>query len=129
MSRSRVLVVDDDLAIRVLVSILLEAAGYEPVAVPSVERALERLDGEHVDLVLTDLQMPGAGGLELLDCLRLGGSRVPAIVMTGSDDDELLDAALRRGAATVLQKPFSPEALRAAVDGCLAATPAVQPAA
>jgi CheY-like chemotaxis protein len=129
MPRHRVLVVDDDLSIRVLVSILLESAGYEPAAVGTVERALARLDDQGADLVLTDLQMSGAGGVELLTCLRLGGSRLPAIAMTGSDDEELIAAARRAGAATVLRKPFSPERLRAAVEASLAGDPAARPAA
>ena len=129
MPRLRVLVVDDDLSIRVLVSLLLESAGYAPAAVGSVERALARLDEHGADLVLTDLQMPGAGGLELLDCLHFGGSHVPAVVMTGSDDEVLIDAALARGAAAVLRKPFSLEQLRRVVQASLVASPAAQPAA
>jgi CheY-like chemotaxis protein len=114
--RLRVLVVDDDLSIRVLVSVLLEAAGYAPTAVATVARALARLDEDGADLVVTDLQMPGAGGLELLECLRSEATPVPAIAMTGSADEDLIDAARDRGAVTVLRKPFSPEQLRRAVE-------------
>ena len=119
MAKPRILVVDDELSIRVLVSVLLEGAGYEPLAVASVERALERLDDEHVDLVLTDLQMPLAGGLELLACLRLTSSPVPVVVMTASDDADLVDEAFVRGATALLRKPFSPERLRQTVQAVL----------
>jgi two-component system response regulator HydG len=117
--RARVLVIDDDLACRVLAALLLEKAGYSPTAVGSVERGLERLEDEGADVVVTDLLMPDQSGLDLLLALRDRQSAVPVIVMTGSDDLELLALALELGAASVLRKPYSPEALSAAVSGAL----------
>jgi CheY-like chemotaxis protein len=113
--RIRVLVVDDDLSCRVLASLLLENAGYSPTAVASVARALERLGDGGTDLVLTDLVMPGRGGLDLLESLRGRKYSPPALVMTGSDDEALVGRALELGARGVLRKPFSPELLRAGV--------------
>jgi CheY-like chemotaxis protein len=117
--RACVLVVDDELSVRVLVSLLLESAGYEPVAVPSVDRALARLDEHGADLVVTDLVMPGLGGLDLLAALRRRASRIPVIAMTGSDDERLIGDAFELGAATVIRKPFSAELLRATIDAAL----------
>ena len=110
-----VLVVDDDLALRVVTTVMLEHEGFSPVAVGSAERALERLGRERFDVVLTDLAMPGAGGIELLRQLDERGGRLPVVVMTGSDDPALLRRAVDLGARTVLQKPVPGERLGAAL--------------
>jgi two-component system, OmpR family, response regulator RegX3 len=123
--RARVLVVDDDLACRILAALLLEKAGHSPTAVASVERALERFDRDGADLVLTDLQMPGESGLDLLLALRQRRSTTPVIVMTGAEDPELISRAFELGAKTVLRKPYSSGWLRAAVGAALEDLPAV----
>jgi DNA-binding response OmpR family regulator len=123
--RMRVLIVEDDLAYRIVTALLLERGGYVPTAVPTVARALERLDGEGTDLVLTDLQLPGASGIDLLLTLRERRSATPVIVMTGSNDTDLTDRALELGAKTVIRKPYSTEWLHAAVGAALGELPAV----
>jgi CheY-like chemotaxis protein len=124
--RIRVLVVDDDLSCRVLAAILLEKAGYSPTAVASVDRALERIWEGGADLVLTDLAMPGLGGLDLLERLLERSDSTPAIAMTASDDEQLVSRALELGARGVLHKPFSPELLRALVQVALDGEPALE---
>lgn len=116
---ARVLVVDDDLACRVLAALLLEHAGHSPTAVASVERALERLVDAKVDVVVTDLIMPGRNGLDLL---RLMGERrlpQPVVVMTGSDDDELIARTVELGATAVLRKPYGTGELETAIAAAL----------
>ena len=117
--RPRVLVVDDDLACRVLAAVLLEGAGYAPTAVSSVSRALERLDRDGADLVLTDLVMPRRNGLDLLAELRDRADAPPAVLMTGAGDEHLLERARALGVAGVLGKPFAPAQLRRAVADAL----------
>lgn len=116
---ARVLVVDDDLACRVLATLLLEHAGHSPAAVASVDRALERLADTEVDVVVTDLNMPGRSGLDLLLLMRERGLRQPVVVMTGSDDDVLIGLTIELGASSVLRKPYGNGELQAAVDGAL----------
>src|SRR5690242_6627608 len=103
---ARVLVVDDDLACRVLAALLLEHAGHSPTAVASVERALERLVDAEVDVVVTDLNMPGRSGIDLLRLMRERRLSQPVIVMTGSDDDEPIARTVELGATAVLRKPY-----------------------
>ena len=122
--RARVLVIDDDLASRILAALLLEKAGHSPTAVPTVKRALERLDAEGADLVLTDLMLPGESGLDLLLGLRERRSRTPVVVMTGSEDVELMARAIELGAKAVLRKPYSSEWLEAVVGEALGGLPA-----
>ena len=129
-ARSRVLVVDDDLASRILVAILLEKGGYSPTAVGTVSRALERIESEGTDVVVTDLIMPGRGGLDLLASLRERAWHTPVIVMTGSADEELAGRALELGAEVVLRKLYLVEQLHLAVAAALGSpTAAVRPRA
>ena len=119
-TKARILVVDDDLSCRVLASLLLEVDGYQPVAVTSVERALEKLDGAHFDAVLTDLHMPLRSGLDLLLELKTRRDPTPAVVMTASADRELHVTALALGAVAVVPKPFSPAELDSAIGAAIA---------
>ena len=66
MRPDRVIVVDDDLSMRQMLSILLKRSGYEVASAASAEDALEKLDDWWPDLVLTDLNMPGMHGIDLL---------------------------------------------------------------
>jgi CheY-like chemotaxis protein len=117
--RPRVLVVDDDLSCRLIVVVLLEAAGYSPSAVGTVDRALDRLDTEGADLVITDLIMPRRDGLDLLESLRHRIPSVPAIAMTAADDETLVRRAFELGATAVLIKPFPAQRLEEAVRAAL----------
>jgi DNA-binding NtrC family response regulator len=116
---ARVLVVDDDVACRVLAALLLEQAGHTPTAVASVERALERLSDERVDVVLTDLNMPGRSGIDLLLLMRERCLSMPVVVMTGSDDETLIARTVELGARSVLRKPYGTGELEAAVGAAL----------
>ena len=116
---ARVLVVDDDLACRVLAALLLEHAGHSPTAVASVERGLERLVDEKVDVVLTDLNMPGRNGIDLLLLMRERRLPQPVVVMTGSDDEQLIGRTVELGATAVLRKPYGSGELEAAVEVAL----------
>jgi CheY-like chemotaxis protein len=129
-ARTRVLVVDDDLGSRILMAIMLEKGGYSPTAVGTVSRALERIESDGTDVVVTDLIMPGHGGLDLLESLRERACDTPVIVMTGSADDELAGRALDLGAEVVLRKLYLAEQLHLAVATALdRPTPAARPRA
>jgi CheY-like chemotaxis protein len=108
---ARVLVVDDDPALRNMLTLLLEREGFEPWAVADVDQALVCLMGESVDVVVTDLIMPRRSGLVLLAELRGRYPAIPVIALTGSDSSALREAALVLGARDVLRKPFALPAL------------------
>jgi DNA-binding NtrC family response regulator len=109
--QGRILVVDDERAIRELMCRLLERAGYACATAGSSAEAGELLAREPFDLLLADLQMPGESGLDLLARVRDRHRDTAAIVMSGVHDPELADAALTLGACGYLVKPFSPEEL------------------
>jgi two-component system response regulator AtoC len=103
----RILVVDDDEALRESLALLLGVEGYEVLTAYDAESALRRLD-EPVDVVLCDVRMPGRDGLELLPDLirRLPG--VPVLMMSAYGTGDLAALALERGAYDYLAKPFQP---------------------
>jgi len=115
----RVLLVEDDPSVlRVAQRALLEA-GHDVLAASDGERALSLLDGlrDPVDLVVTDLQMPGMGGRQLAEALR-GRESAPRMLFVSSLAGELPTEL----PGPFLQKPFRPESLRRAVADLLAAT-------
>jgi len=103
----RILVVDDDEALRDSLALLLAAEGYEVLTAGDADGALARLD-EPVDVVLCDVRMPGTDGLELLPELirRLPGA--PVLLMSAYGSGDLAVEALKRGAFDYLAKPFQP---------------------
>lgn len=119
---SRILVADDEPHIRRILVTLLEAAGFEVDAVVDGVIALDRLQGDTAyDLVLLDIMMPGATGLEVLAALRTLGHRahLPVLILTAKGQDADRDEAFQLGAADFLTKPFSPRKLLARIDHIL----------
>ena len=110
----RILVVDDDEALRESLALLLAAEGYEAVTAHDAPSALARLE-EPVDVVLCDVRMPGMDGLELLPELirRLPG--VPVLLMSAYGSGDLAVEALKRGAFDYLAKPFQPSEVLLAI--------------
>lgn len=105
---SRVLVVDDELSNRKLLTTLLEHEGYEVVAASGGREALDLLAREEVDLVLLDLMMPELDGLAVLKELSESGRlpELPVVVTTALTDREVRLQALGRGAVDFVVKPF-----------------------
>lgn len=120
----RILSVDDDPAMREMVSSMLEASGYQVESVGTGYRALVRAKSETYDLILMDILMPGLDGVETISHLRELRPRVPILIMTGYANDKVRGEALGRGAFAVLSKPFTLEELLCRVNGALDVTPA-----
>jgi len=118
---TRILVVDDEQLVRELTTQVLERAGYEVLAVESAQQALELLTRDDVDLVVTDVVMPGLSGVELLAEIRGTRSDLPVLLMTGgSHEPERTTRALDAGASAIVYKPFSHVDLTDAVAAALA---------
>jgi len=110
----RILIVDDNEVFRLPLQRALEAAGFEVIAVPSPEDALDALDRRTVDLLLTDHRLPGIDGVQLLTRIKATHPAVAAIVMTAYGTIESAVEARRHGADDYLLKPFEvPDLLRA----------------
>ncbi len=106
VQRRRILVVDDSPLTRELISALLEAVGYDIVAAADGAEALHLLSGTHVDLVVTDLEMPGLDGLELTRQLKDHETlnRLPVIILTTRGGEEDRQKGLAAGADGYITK-------------------------
>jgi CheY-like chemotaxis protein/anti-sigma regulatory factor (Ser/Thr protein kinase) len=106
-----VLLAEDDAPSRQIYFTVLNAEGYSVIEVPDGESALEVLNSRPVDLLLTDIMMPGITGLELLERAREIKPNLRAIVMTGHKTSDAVIGALRNQACEFLEKPFRTEEL------------------
>ena len=116
---SRILAIDDEHVIRMLVVEILESVGHEVVGAESAEHALELLETHEFDLVVSDVVMPGLSGLELLEAARRRQASLPILLVTGAGTYETLSQALTRGAAGLVTKPFAHAELQTAVSDAL----------
>jgi len=117
--RSRVLVVDDEPSIRKVLQAHLAREGYAVELAADGGEAIGRLGGEPFDLVISDLKMPGVGGLELLAHVRQHLPGLPLIVITAHGTVDSAVEALKLGAFDYITKPFDLAELRVAVDKAL----------
>lgn len=104
--RASVLVVDDDPAVRELLSKALTAAGYFVDVAVDAPSALARLGKKPYDLMITDLKMPGQDGLSLIREARVTSPGLPVIVITGYSSEAAAIEAINLGVAGYLTKPF-----------------------
>jgi DNA-binding NtrC family response regulator len=105
-TRRAVLVADDDEAMRDLLVGLLADAGIDAEGVADGSEALARIAARRFDAVISDVQMPRKGGLELLRELHLSRPALPVILMTGLSSGVISRVALASGAFELLRKPF-----------------------
>ncbi|WP_411378943.1 sigma-54-dependent transcriptional regulator [Pseudomonas sp. MPB26] len=107
----KVLLVEDDRALREALADTLLLAGHDYRAVGSAEDALEAVEQESFSLVVSDVNMPGMDGHQLLGLLRARQPQLPVLLMTAHGAVERAVDAMRQGAADYLVKPFEPKAL------------------
>jgi DNA-binding NtrC family response regulator len=104
---ANILIVEDEAKMRRLLELDLNEAGYQTFSSADAEKGLEVLRREQIDLVLTDLKLPGLGGLEFLQAAkRLNGS-LPVVVMTAYGSIETAVEAMKAGASDYVLKPFA----------------------
>ena len=118
-AKHRILLVDDEPALLRIFHTALKIYGYEVVGCTSASEALERLGQQKFDLVISDVNMPKCGGLELLQMIRKLHPEIPVIVMTGRPSAEVERKATERGAFRFLVKPIMPANLRSAIESAL----------
>lgn len=120
-SSGHILVVDDEPHIRRMLEAVLGSRGYDVTTASDGLQGLEDLGEDSVDLVILDLMMPGANGLEILSQIRTDPVRstTPVIILTAKGQDTDREAALAGGADDFLTKPFSPKKLLARIEEIL----------
>lgn len=110
----RILVVEDQDSIRRMIEALVQARGYEVVAVESGSKALEVALSDPPDLILLDLMLPGQfDGFEVCSRIRSDSttSKIPVVIISALDDEDSRARAIQSGATSYYTKPFSPLAL------------------
>ncbi|KIU53158.1 C4-dicarboxylate ABC transporter [Pseudomonas putida] len=106
-----VIVVDDEASIRTAVQQWLSLAGFEVQLFERAEACLAQLPEHFPGVILSDVRMPGMGGLQLLEQLQGRDADLPVILLTGHGDVPMAVEAMRNGAYDFLEKPFSPDSL------------------
>ena len=117
---TRILIVDDDSAVRDVIGVLLREEGYACTAVSSAQAALEAAAAAEFPLVISDVKMPGKDGMWLLERLRDGHPDTAVIMLTAFGDTEAAVECLRRGASDYLLKPPKVTDLIRAIERALA---------
>ncbi|KGY13831.1 Fis family transcriptional regulator [Vibrio tubiashii] len=111
MAQSKVLIVEDDEGLREALVDTLALAGYEWLEADSAEDALVKLKSNNVDIVVSDVQMAGMGGLALLRNIKQHWPNLPVLLMTAYANIEDAVSAMKDGAIDYMAKPFAPEVL------------------
>jgi response regulator RpfG family c-di-GMP phosphodiesterase len=108
---SQVLIVDDEASVRRVLTVMLEAADIPYKSTPSAEEALKLLGAEPFDAVISDLQMAGMSGMELLAHVRRQHPHLAFLLVTGVDDVRVGIQAMQRGADDYIVKPLQLDAV------------------
>jgi DNA-binding NtrC family response regulator len=119
-NKARVLVVDDDRAVGMVLASLLKQAGHEAHHVASGEEALAALASRGIDLVISDVRMPGMDGMELLGEVKQRAPDVPVVLLTAHGSVPLAVEAMKAGAADFLAKPFDKDEVLFTVEKAMA---------
>ncbi len=111
--KKKILIVEDEDDIAVLLRKRLRAEGYEATRVPDALQAMQLIQQSRPDLVILDLMLPAGGGLSVLERMRISvfAQDTPVIVLTGMQDPAHKEKVLEHGVQAFLQKPYDPEAL------------------
>jgi putative two-component system response regulator len=116
---TRILVIDDDQSILELVSNCLTRQGYAPFCAVDGEQGLKLFETEQPPIVLTDINMPGISGIEILKQVKKTSPTAQVIVFSGFGTTDDVIEALRLGASDYLAKPFNLNLLLHTVDRCI----------
>lgn len=127
MKDARILIVEDDLTFATMIQTFLRKKGFAVESAGTVAHAMKIVHGgTDIDLVLSDLRLPGGDGLELLRRLRDGGHGMPFIVMTNYAEVQNAVLAMKSGASDYISKPVHPDILLQKINDALASgSPAV----
>jgi two-component system response regulator PilR (NtrC family) len=116
---SRILVVDDERSMREFLEILLRKEGYEVATAGDVDGALLALESDDYDLVVSDIQMPGKSGLDLLKAIRDVQSDALVVMITAFATTETAIAAMKEGAYDYVTKPFKVDEIKLVIQKAL----------
>lgn len=116
---AKILIIDDELSMRELLSILFSSDGYTILSCASAEEALTKLNDYQPDIILSDMNLPGMSGLELLEEVRKWNENCPFVVITAFGSTDNAVRAMKLGASNYVLKPFNNDELRLVVQRSL----------
>ena len=124
MQSPLIAIVDDDESVCIGMTSLMRSLGYDVHAYNSAEDFLQSQERHGTSCLISDVQMPGVGGLELQQILLAEGSQLPIIFITAFPDDRVQQIAIQAGAKCFLSKPFDGDVLINCLECALGSGPA-----
>jgi DNA-binding NtrC family response regulator len=115
----RILVIDDEPNVRTVLTMLLEDDGYEVTTAENGDAGTAAFDQGEIDLVISDLEMPGRDGLDVLKHVKASGRGVPLVMITAYGSIEKAVEAMKNGASDFITKPFNKDVIRHVVHTAL----------
>jgi DNA-binding NtrC family response regulator len=115
----RILIIDDERPILMTLGALLERRGYQVDTAPTASQGMKFLKSKSPALVLLDLQLPDAEGLEMLDSIKCDSPKMPVIILTAHDSLHNAIESIKRGAYHFISKPYAPEELLSLIEKAL----------
>ena len=112
MSKGAVLIVDDDATVQELLREIVEKHGFSASVVEQGDRALGEISRHRYDLLFLDLNLPGLGGIEILQKIKEKGKNVLTVIVTGFADDPIALKAMSMGPLLLIRKPFTERDIR-----------------
>lgn len=106
-----ILIAEDDELILKTVEHKLVKEGYEVILSRNGNEAIDHLKNREIDLIITDIMMPFASGIEILSAINSTGRKIPVIMLSSMGQEEVILNAFDLGAADFIAKPFSPNEL------------------
>jgi len=119
LKRERILIVDDDEVIRNLLRQILEKEGYTCDLAPDAEDAIDFLEEQTVDLVISDVAMPGKSGIQLLEEIKKNHPNIPTLMISGITTKKTAESIISMGAYDFLLKPFQKKQVLISVSNAL----------
>ena len=120
--RARLCLIDDDMFVRDAMALGLGDAGFEVITAPGAAAGLDVLDREHIDVVITDMNMPSTGGAQFIPEARARWPQMPIVAISGAaviDGRNTADIARALGADATLIKPFRARELATLIERVL----------
>jgi len=108
-NKKQILLAEDNAILALLLKIRIEKEGYTPIIAENGKRAIELIESEKPDLILTDIMMPFVSGLEVISHVRNNLKlQIPVVVFSSAGQEEMVLKAFSLGANDFISKPFSP---------------------
>jgi DNA-binding response OmpR family regulator len=118
----KVLIVEDDVQLNIAISEFINIKAFEPVSVKDGLAAIDRIDSEHFDLYIIDINIPKINGLDLLTHIRKTDLNVPIIMITASLEIKNFSTAFKNGCSEYIKKPFHLKELDIRINNLLSLT-------